>query len=196
MSQLETLLISVSEPTPHSLWRLRNELLRDGLLADSTALIVLSHAFDFLNDLESRLTAQGFTELASTLNIGEGGTAALQALTAGDMDAPDFWRQFLLGALGEGLNVLASRQYIKGAKADVKALLQSHAWILYDALWQLSVAQQPDLDENGRSQTLSQLFDPIWDDETEPMAKAALLGRLYQILLLVYLSQESLETGD
>lgn len=191
MSQLETLLISVSEPTPQSLWQLRNELLRDGYSVDSVALVVLSHAFDFLNELEARLTAQGYTELASTLNIGAGGTAALQALTAGDMDAPDFWRQFLLGALGEGLTVMASRQYIKGAKADVQALLQSHAWLLYDALWQLSVEQQPDLDGNGRSQTLAQLFDPIWDDETESMAKAALLGRLYQILLLVYLSEEN-----
>lgn len=197
MSQLETLLVTLSEPTPQSLWQLRNELLADGYPVDSPALVVLGHAFDFLNELEARMTAQGYTELASLLDIGAVGMVALQNLVDGDPDTEEFWQRFFLGVLSEGLIIAASRQYIKGAKAEVQALFQLHAWGIHEALWQLSLEQQPDLDGNGRSQTLAQLFDPIWDEETESMAKAALLGRLYQVLLLVYLSeQKRLENED
>lgn len=192
----ETLFANLSEPTPQSLWQLRNELLCAGFLADSLALITLNHVFDFLNELEARLTAQGFTELASLLDMGAVGTVALQNLVDGDVNTDEFWQRFLLGALGEGLIIAASRQYIKGAKAEVQALFQNHAWILYEALWQLSVMQQPDLDENGRAQSLTELFAPIWNEQTESMAKAALLGRLYQILLLVYLNQERIDTKN
>jgi hypothetical protein len=187
----ETLFTNLSKPSPQSLWQLRDELLCDGVPVDSSLIMILGHAFDFLNELEARLTAQGYTELASMLDMGALGMVALQNLVDGGAGTDEFLQRFLLGALSEGLMIAASRQYIRGARAEVHALFQNHAWILHEAFWQLSVTQRPELDGNGRSATLATLFDPIWDNQTEPMAKAALLGRLYQILLLVHLSDST-----
>lgn len=183
----EKLMTAVTQPTPHALWQLRSDLLAGGAAPDAPALVVLSHAFAFFTELSARMTAQGFTELASMLDIGAVGTVALQNLVDGDTAKGEFWQRLLLGALSEGLMVLASRQYIKGAKAEVEALFQNHAWILADLLWRFSQARQPALPNTGRAQTIDRLFAPIWAEPTEPMAKAALIGRLYQMMLLANL---------
>jgi hypothetical protein len=143
---------------------------------------VAGHFYIYLSELQSKISARDYSELASRLDIGAVGAVALENLFTGDKE--EFWQRLLLGGLGEGLMVGASRQYIKGWQIEA-GLVHSHAvWYLTEALWSISGEMQPDLAPEKRWQAIHSLLAPIQAPDVPAADKAALLGRVFQVLLL------------
>ena len=66
------------------------------------------------------------------------------------------------------------------------------AWDLYGELWQLSQHMQPGLSMEDRRLLLDSLLRPVTEPEAPGTVKAMIIGRLYQLLLLIHLRHEAL----
>lgn len=181
----------LSMPTPKALIALQGALLAygEGGEAVERALEVTGRFHLYLCDLESKLTSRNFSELASRLDIGAVGAVALENLVASEPEK--FWKRLLLGGVAEGLMVAASRQYVKGWAVETRLVHCQAAWYLTEALWHVSSEMQPDLQPEQRWETIQELLAPAHDPAVPEPEKALVLGRIFQILLITYLSRVS-----
>jgi hypothetical protein len=179
----------LSQPTPQALVKLRGALLTGGYQGAGVdnALDVAEHFHQFLSELQSKLTARRYSELASLLDIGAVGAVALENVI--DTEQGKFWRQLALGGVAEGLLVAASRQYVKGWKAEATSVVSHAIWYLSGALWRASSEMQPDLEPEERWGVIQTLLAPASDDNVPEPEKAVLLGHVFQMLLLTYLAR-------
>lgn len=176
-----------TQPSCETLCALQADLLQSGHAPDASLLSLLDQFFTFLNELSASMSAREFSHLATLLDIGAVGGVAVQNLLETD-DPANIWKRVLAGGLSEGLMVLASRQYVKSAEAGLVSVYRQAGWTIYRELWQLSSQLQPDQDPVQRRQSLDQLLAPVHDDAVPGPVKAALLGRLFQLLLLTHLA--------
>lgn len=175
-------------PSPEALMALQGALLlsdRQGEAVDR-ALEIAGHFYNYLCELQSKITARDYSELASRLDIGAVGTVALENIVATEKEK--FWQRLLLGGLGETLMVAASRQYIKAWEAETGVVHSQAAWYLAQALWRTSTGMQPDLPAEKRWQAIESLLAPAYNHDVPASQKAVLLGRIFQILLLTQLA--------
>lgn len=181
----------VTQPTPEGLVALQGALLASGREGEalSDALEVAGHFYRFLCELQSKVTARQYSEFASLLDIGAVGAVAVENLS--DWDGPDFWRRLFLGGLGETLMVAASRQYVKAWEAETSVVFACATWCLQDLLWRVSSWLQPGMPGEERWRAIQTLLAPARDKELSGSAKAVLLGRVFQVLLLTYLARLS-----
>lgn len=185
VSLLTDLLTRIArKPTVEDLWGLRGPLL--ACSADHPdALWVgdLSREFYlYLSELRSKMTARQYNELASRLDMSAVGTLALQDIL---LEQEELFKSLLLGGLGEGLMVMASRQYIKAWEQELQAVHRQAAWVLYGVLWELSRKHQPDMAPGERQRFIESSLAPALDSETSSEAKMLLLIRLFQVALLI-----------
>ncbi len=175
------------QPSPEVLRALQGTLLAWGEQRQTVerALEIAGQFHAYLTELRSKLTAREYSELASRLDIGAVGVVALENLVA--TEAEEFWPRLLLGSLGEGLMVAASRQYIKAWAAETEVVHSQAAWFLAEALWRTSQEKQPELPPEQRWTTIQLLLAPVHDPQVSAGEKAVLLGRVFQMLLLSYL---------
>jgi hypothetical protein len=152
----------------------------------SRALALTNRFHEYLCELRSKITARDYSELASRLDIGAVGAVALENVLAGEKEK--FWQSFLLGAVGEGLMVAASRQYIKAWQIETDLVHACAAWDLTEVLWSTSREMQPDLPAEQRWQAIRGLLAPASDPEVPGPDKALLLGRIFQLLLIAHLA--------
>ncbi len=185
LARLSELLRHVAhQPTAADLWALRGTLLActadhpDGRLVNEVA----REFYLYLSELQSKMTARQYNKLASRLDIGSVGTLALQDILT---ERENLWKNLLLGGLGEGLMVLASRQYIKAWEQELKSVHRRAAWTLYGVLWDLSRQFQPDLADSERRALIEATLAPALHDDTPSEAKMLLLLRLFQVVLLL-----------
>ncbi|MBN1656927.1 MAG: hypothetical protein JXA93_00925 [Anaerolineae bacterium] len=174
----------VRRPTPEALVDLQGAILalgRGGQAAEE-ALGVAGRFYSYLCELQSKLSARNYSELASRLDIGAVGAVALENVLASRGE--EMWQGLVMGGLGEVLMVAASRQYIKGWQLESDLVHQEAAWYLTEALWRASSAAQADSPAEARWQAISSLLAPVRAADVAPEAKAVLLGRVFQILLL------------
>jgi hypothetical protein len=185
----------LSEPTPRALLDLQGALLaQDQNNRTSVRALEVAGAFyDYLSELQSKLAARDYSELASRLDIGAVGTVALENLLCGE--GQDFWKRLAMGGMAEGLMVAASRQYVKGWQVETSLVYSRATWYLSQALWQLSRERQAELPDAQRWQAIQKLLAPALDSKVAAADKALLLGRIYQVLLLTYLSQLLPQSG-
>ena len=115
------------------------------------------------------------------------GGAALENVIAGQKD--HLWQRLLMGSLGEGLMVAASRQYVRAWKVETGLVHTQAAWYLTEALWRASHDAQSDLDPGERWQAIASLLAPANEPQVPAPEKATLLGRIFQILLLTHLAR-------
>lgn len=176
-------------PTPEALVTLQGALLATGPArgAAERALEIAGQFYAYLSDLQSKITAKEYNELASRLDIGAVGTVALENLVATRQE--EFWQRLVLGGLGESLMVAASRQYIKAWDAETGLVHSRAIWYLTDALWRTSAELQPDLPAGERWAAVQSLLAPATAPDTPAPARALLLGRVFQILLLTHLAR-------
>ena len=194
---LESILYQVlREPTLEALWELQGALRVQAASASKDEARALSHALEaagefylYLSELQSKTTAREFSELASLLDMGAVGLVAVENLVT---EGERLWEKVLLGGVGESLMVLASRQYIKAWAQETELVHRRAAWYLFGALWRLSVECQPDLAAVQRRALIQALLAPGLEAETPVPAKIALLGRLFQVLLLTHILQAGL----
>jgi hypothetical protein len=177
----------LSQPTPDALVTLQGALLASGIQdrAVEQAIKIANHFFAYLSELQSKITARQYSELASKLDIGAVGAVALENILSGSKE--DFWQNLVLGGLAEGLMVAASRQYIKGWDAETGLVHAQATWYLTEALWHASTEMQPDLSLEQRWRTIQGLLAPAHDANVPTRDKAVLLGRIFQVLLLAHL---------
>jgi hypothetical protein len=189
MKSLQDVLQSIlNQPTPESLVALQGVLLtsdREGGGVDR-ALEIAGYFHAYLSELQSKINAKDYSELASRLDMGAVGTVALENMVAAEKE--QFWERLLLGGLGEGLMVAASRQYIRAWEVETGLVHSRAAWTLTEALWRTSVEMQPDLPAERRWQAIQSLLAPAYDPGVPAPDKATLLGRVFQILLLTHLA--------
>ncbi len=179
------------EPTPADLLALQTLLLvaeteperRDYAVR---ALEVVGEFYTYLGEIEAKVSAREYSELASLLDIGAVGAVALENLT----EASEALQQrMLLGALGEFLMVLASRQYVKAWDREITPIHLRAVWFLRGDLWRLSVEGQPDMPVQERAELVDGLLAPALEENTSDEVRWALLGRLFQVLLVIRLAQ-------
>jgi hypothetical protein len=189
----------LQEPTPEALWELQGAMRVRAAGASEDEARALSHALEtagefylYLSELQSKTTAREFSELASLLDMGAVGLVALESLMT---EGEKLWEKVLVGGLGESLMVLASRQYIKAWAQETELVHRRAAWYLFGALWRLSMECQPDLAAEQRQALIQALLVPSLEAETPVPAKIALLGRLFQVLLLTYVLRAGLRGG-
>lgn len=190
MKNLEDVVRSILvQPTPEALVALQGALLVSGQesAALDHALEIAGRFHSYLCELRSKITARDYSELASRLDIGAVGTVALENMVAGER--AKFWQRLLLGGLGEGLMVAASRQYIKAWEAETGLIHTCTAWYLTESLWRASSEMQADQPPEERWQAIQTLLAPAYAPDVPAPDKATLLGRVFQMLLLTYLAQ-------
>jgi hypothetical protein len=142
--------------------------------------------YSYLTELEAKSTAREYSELASLLDMGAVGGVALENLAEAGQQ---LLQRLLLGGLSEALMVLASRQYVKAWSREMRPTHMQAVWFLRGELWRLSAAGRPDLSAEERAVLVDSLLRPALSDETADEVCIALLGRLFQVLLVVYLAQ-------
>lgn len=181
------------EPSTSDLLALQTRLLvaeSDPERADVArhALEVSREFHAYLSELEAKFGARQYSELASLLDIGAVGAVALENLTeAGE----SLKQRILLGGLSEVLMVLASRQYVKAWGREMEPVHLRAVWFLRAEIWRLSVAGQPDINVGERAALVDRLLAPALESNTPDEIRLALLGRLFQVLLIIYLAQVS-----
>ncbi len=193
MSLKAILDLILREPTPAALWALQGELLvREGSASEEEipalrgAQEAAAEFYLYLSELQSKTSARTFSELASLLDIGAVGAVAIENVIT---ERENILEKLLLGGLGESLMVLASRQYIKAWEVEAGLVHRRAAWYLFEALWRLSAQNQPTLPPAERKDRIQALLAPCLDDDTPAALKVVLLVRLFQVLLLIHLSQ-------
>ncbi|MCU0303450.1 MAG: hypothetical protein MUC56_05290 [Thermoanaerobaculales bacterium] len=169
-------------PTPDALWELRAELLEAGD-TDPELLAVVGAFHHFLSSFATATTTRDLNHLASKLDISAVGGVVLEQMLE-RAEPHDLARRVLTGAISEGLMVLASRQYVRGAEGEIAALLRDAAWDLYDRLWRWTSGVNPELGADERRRLLEALLGPLRSPDAPSPVKAALAGRLYQVLLV------------
>lgn len=176
----------LSQPTPGALVKVQGALLAMGQQEGvDRALDVTGHLHEYLSELQVKISAREYSELASRLDIGAVGIVALENLVTGEGES--FWQRFFFGGLAEVLMVFASRQYVKGWTAETDLVHTRAAWYLTEALWRASAQMQPDLPSERRWHAIQSLLAPAYAAEVPAPDRALLLGRVFQILLLTHL---------
>jgi hypothetical protein len=151
------------------------------------ALQVAGRFHSYLCELQSKITARQYSELASLLDIGAVGAVALEnILVSGE---GEWWQRLVLGGTAEALMIGASRQYIKAWEAETGPVHIGAAWYLTEAVWRLSLKMQPQLEAESRLEVVQGLLAPAYDAQVPAPEKAILLGRVYQTLLVAYLTE-------
>lgn len=183
MTANDTLLSLVAEPTPDSLRRLQTGLLVAGVAEEDPVWPLLDTYYDFLTTLAARAGSREFSHFASLLDMGAVGGVALQNLLQAEAEG-EWWSRLLVGGLSEGLMVLAARQYVRAWEGELDAVFIAARLQLYRELWRVSEALRPVLSAEERSRLLDELLAPLEDAGLSAAQRAALLTRLYQMLLL------------
>lgn len=180
----------LARPSPDSLWQLRADLLQSGMDDQAQPLAIVDAFYHFLNQLVASSTAREYSHLASILDMAAVAGVAFQNLMD-EEDSEEWWRRFVVGAISEGMMVLAARQYVKAWEQEMRSDFNAAAWYLAQEYWRLSSDLQPELAPSKRRQLVDELFAPFADDQIDGTVKAGLTVRLFQILLVARLGMAS-----
>ncbi len=181
----------LTEPTPADLLALQTGLLaaESDLRRRDAARCTLDVAREFhayLSEIEAKVSAREYSELASLLDIGAVGGVALENLTeAGEA----LLKRMLLGGLSEALMVLASRQYVKAWNREMHPIQMRAVWFLRAEFWRLSGQGRPEMPDEERAMLVDGLLGPALEGASAGEDCLALVGRLFQMLLIIHLAQ-------
>ena len=100
----------------------------------------------------------------------------------------DKLRQLVFTGVPALLEIGSAFQSVKAWEVETGLVHHGSAWQLYDELWEISSTLLPDLPAPERRAQLDALLGPAVSDDTPAPAKAALLVRLYQVVLALRLA--------
>ena len=177
------------EPSPDDLWRLHPHLLATDAPAAEPARELAQQFYCYLNCVRSKLTSKQYSLLAATLAAGSVGVIALQeVLHSLHADRTQAISNLLVGGLAETLEVFSTFQHVKAWETEFGSVHDEAVWHLYAALWQLSAEAQPDLSLDARQGLIDRLLAVVRDPNTGGALRAALVIRLFQVLLAIRLA--------
>ncbi len=185
----------LTAPAAEDLWRLRGDLLEKGVARGAAVWGVVDAFQRYLDTLATSTSSRDYSELASLLDISAvGGVLLENALET--RTCQELAERVFTGALSEGLMVLATRQHVKAWEQELCVVYREGAWFLYQELWAWAEEQNPSLPAAERRKLLDGLLAPVLDPEVRGLAKAALVGRLFQLLLVIRLAQALASSGE
>ncbi len=178
----------LTQPAADSLWNLRADLLEraDRLAPDERgsadlSLAIVDRFHQYLADLQSKMSAHDYSQLAAKMDVGSVGLLALQDLVT---NRDQLFKTLFLGGLSEGLMLLATFQYAKAWKTEVTLVNDEALWWLFRGFWQVSRQLRPDVATGTRRGQIDALLEPVRSPDIEPAVKAAIIARMFQILLV------------
>jgi hypothetical protein len=161
----------LSQPTPSALVKVQGALLALGQQEGvDRALDVTGHLHEYLSELQVKISAREYSELASRLDIGAVGIVALENLVTSEGES--FWQRFFFGGLAKVLMVFAGRQYVKGWTATD---CPYPPLVPTEALARWPIWRSPADGAGRRSGALA----PAYAADV-PAGRALLLGQVYQ----------------
>ena len=178
----ESLTLVLAAPSADTVWRLRGDLLASESPPDPRLLSLLAAFHDYLDRLATGLSSREFSNLASKLDIAAVSGVILDRLAEAS-DPPTLALDLLSGAVSEGLMVLATRQHVRAWEGELATVHRSAAWILYDELWRWTGERSPAISPDDRRSLLDELMAPILAPDSPGLLKAALICRLFQLLI-------------
>ena len=170
---LETSLPEVlTRPSRESLWQVRGDLISlvdrlDGPARDDArwSIEIVGQFHAFLVNVQSKMTAHEYSQIASKMDMGSVGLLALQDLVT---DRERLFKKLLLGGLSEGLMVLATLQYVKAWQAEASQACDEASWWLFEGLWRLSSQMSPALAAEERRAQIEAVPAPARDPDVTP----------------------------
>jgi len=187
MSLRRTTANVLTSPSPDGLWELRSGLFEAGVPVEDPVWSIVGEFHRFLDEMGTRSSSREYSQLASKLDISAVGGVVVEQLLEPE-DPAETSMRLLSALLSEGLMVLATRQHVKAWEGELSAVYRGAAWYLYGELWRWAARLKPDLSAAERRKLLDRLLSPALSVETDGTTKAVLLGLLFQMLLLHYLS--------
>ncbi|MFL6194348.1 MAG: hypothetical protein ACJ75H_09275 [Thermoanaerobaculia bacterium] len=176
-SSLERIL---TDPAAEDVWQLQKDLLALGGEAAQRAREVAGAFHGSLRSLQSKRASRSASRQGAALGTAAVASVGLQETFAAQEDP-------LRGLMASGVTALLEvGSAFKGAQAwevEASLLYFDHAWYLYGELWDVSLAAQPQLSPAERQSCTDMLLKPLLDPEGADAAKAALLVRLFQVVL-------------
>jgi hypothetical protein len=182
MSLTESLALMLTAPSADAVWRLRGDLLASGMPPDGRLLALLGAFHDYLDRLATGMSSRDFSQLASKLDISAISGVILERL-AEESGSPKLGLNLVAGAISEGLMALATRQHVKAWEGELAAVHRAGAWILYEELWRWTSERNPEIEALERRELLDRLLAPTLDPQQPGLLRAALICRLFQILI-------------
>ena len=178
----DSLALLLTAPSADAVWRLRGDLLEAGTPPDARLLALLSAFHDYLDRLSTGMSSRDYSQLASKLDISAISGVILERL-AEVSGSPKLGLNLVAGAVSEGLMALATRQHVKAWEGELAAVHRCAAWMLYDELWRWTGERNPEIEAPQRRKLLDELLAPALDQEQPGLLRAALICRLFQILV-------------
>jgi hypothetical protein len=178
----ESRMLVLAAPSAETLWRLRGDLLESGTPPHPRLLSLLGAFHDYLDRLATGLSSRDYSNLASKLDIAAISGVILERL-AEEGSSSSLALNLVSGAISEGLMVLATRQHVRAWEGELAAVHRSAAWVLYDELWRWTTDRNPDIPSAERRALLDELMSPVLAADSPALVKAALICRLFQLLI-------------
>ena len=192
MPVTESLALVLTAPSAEAVWRLRGDLLASGMPPDGRLPALLGAFHDYLDRLATGMSSRDYSQLASKLDISAISGVILERLPEVS-DSPKLGLNLMAGAVSEGLMALATRQHVKAWEGELAAVHRSAAWVLFDELWLWTEGRNPEVEAPQRRELLDRLLAPALDATQPGLLRAALICRLFQILIAAELGASTSE---
>lgn len=189
MSLAESLAILVAGPSPDGLWTLRSDLLGAGVDQEAPVFRTIGAFREYLDRLRTGTSSRDYSHLASKLDISAISGVILERL-AECGSSSEMAMGILSGALTEGLMVLATRQHVRAWEGELGAVHRSAAWALFDELWRWTAERNPEIPPDRRRTLIEALMTSVLSSGTADLVKAAVIGRLFQLMIASQVIQE------
>lgn len=179
-SMRSTLERILTAPVPEDVWQLQKDLLALGGEAARQSREVASELYSCLRSMQSKTASRSASRRGAAL-----GTAAVASVSLQEMFAAqeDPLKGLLAGGLTAMLEVGSAFESAQAWEVEASLMYYDFAWYLYGELWDISLTARPELSVAQRQACTDLLLKPVMDREVADATKAALLVRLFQVVL-------------
>lgn len=181
------------DPEPADLWRLQQTLLVVGGEPATKARATARAFHACLRSLESKSASRSNSRWGAAL-----GTAAVASVSVGDMadGRQDPLHRLLQTGVPAMLELGAALKSEQAWEVEAGLIFDGFAWILYDELWDVSLAARPELSPSERAGQVARLLDPLLDTAVPDGNRAALVVHVFQAVLAARLAPLLERTRD
>jgi hypothetical protein len=170
----------LTAPSLADLWHLQSVLLALGGDHSLQVREVAGEFHSYLRDLESKVASRRASRWGAFLETASVTSVSLQEML---VEEEDPLRRILNSGVTAALELAAAAKNVQAWEMEASLVHPDVAWYLYGELWDISAMAQPELPWQERQELLNRLTGPALSDEVPGEAKAALLVKLFQVVL-------------
>ena len=170
----------LADPVPGDLWELQKALLVTGGEDAERARVVAREFHACLRTLESKSASRSASRWGAVL-----GTAAVGSVSLKDLlgEPQRVLERLLESAVPAALEVGSAVQSAQAWEVEAQLVYDDYAWFLYEELWELSVAERPELPAAERRERIDRLLDPLRDARVPDGDRAWLVVDVFRAVL-------------